>query len=245
MTKWPYPFWIAHRGAGELAPENTLAAFRLGALHGYRAFECDVKLSRDGVPFLLHDANLRRTTPRHESPAELDWSELSQLDAGSWHSANNAGEPLPTLANIATYCLHNDYAINLEIKPVPGHEKQTGHVVAQHALKLWAGKQLPPLISSFQVEALEAARQAAPSIPRALLLGALSHDGIQQALALACVAVVCNHKKLEDSAFALAKAANLRVLAYTVNEAAQIERLKALGIDGIITDAVDRFSPIS
>ena len=54
--------WIAHRGAGKLAPENTLAAFRLGASHGYRAFECDVKLSADGVPFLLHDATLDRTT---------------------------------------------------------------------------------------------------------------------------------------------------------------------------------------
>ena len=49
LTDWPYPFWIAHRGAGKLAPENTLAAFRLGAQHGYRMFECDAKLSADGV----------------------------------------------------------------------------------------------------------------------------------------------------------------------------------------------------
>ena len=62
MKHWPYPLWIAHRGAGKLAPENTLAAFRLGAAHGYRAFECDVKLSADGVPFLLHDAELDRTS---------------------------------------------------------------------------------------------------------------------------------------------------------------------------------------
>ena len=60
LAFWPYPRWIAHRGAGKLAPENTLAAFRLGAEHGYRMFECDVKLSRDGVPFLLHDATLAR-----------------------------------------------------------------------------------------------------------------------------------------------------------------------------------------
>lgn len=61
-SSWPYPHWIAHRGAGKLAPENTLAAFRLGAQHGYRMFECDAKLSADGVPFLLHDATLERTT---------------------------------------------------------------------------------------------------------------------------------------------------------------------------------------
>ncbi|HQC99297.1 MAG TPA: glycerophosphodiester phosphodiesterase family protein, partial [Aquabacterium sp.] len=62
MSPWPYPFWIAHRGAGRLAPENTLAAFRLGARHGYRMFECDAKLSADGVVFLLHDSTLERTT---------------------------------------------------------------------------------------------------------------------------------------------------------------------------------------
>ena len=74
MDAWPYPLWIAHRGAGKLAPENTLAAFRVGAAHGYRVFECDVKLSADGVPFLLHDATLERTTTgaRHGRRARLE-----------------------------------------------------------------------------------------------------------------------------------------------------------------------------
>src|SRR3989344_3112753 len=58
LAPWPYPRWIAHSGAGKLAPENTLTAFRLGAQHGYRMFECDAKLSADGVPFLMHDATL-------------------------------------------------------------------------------------------------------------------------------------------------------------------------------------------
>ena len=83
-TAWPYPRWIAHRGAGKLAPENTLAAFRLGASHGYRAFECDVKLSADGVPFLLHDTTLERTTSGQGTASQLTWGELSRLDAGGW-----------------------------------------------------------------------------------------------------------------------------------------------------------------
>ena len=74
---WPYPLWIAHRGAGRLAPENTLAAFRLGASHGYRAFECDVKLSADGVPFLLHDSTLERTSSGQGTASHLSWGELS------------------------------------------------------------------------------------------------------------------------------------------------------------------------
>ena len=87
---WPYPRWIAHRGAGTLAPENTLAAFRVGASHGYRMFECDVKLSRDGVPFLLHDDTLERTTDLSALPlgaapvaGHHPWQALSELDAGA------------------------------------------------------------------------------------------------------------------------------------------------------------------
>ena len=67
MNHWPYPRWVAHRGAGKLAPENTLAAFRLGAQYGFRMFECDVKLSADGVPFLMHDATLDRKSTRLNS----------------------------------------------------------------------------------------------------------------------------------------------------------------------------------
>ncbi len=97
MKPWPYPLWIAHRGAGKLAPENTLAAFRKGAAHGYRMFECDVKLSADGVPFLMHDATLERTTSGRGTGGDRPWAELSMLDAGSWHSRRYAGEPLANL----------------------------------------------------------------------------------------------------------------------------------------------------
>ena len=135
MNDWPCPLWIAHRGAGKLAPENTLAAFRLGAQHGYRAFECDVKLSADGVPFLLHDATLQRTTSGQGLAAQHTWAELSQLDAGSWHSRAYAGEPLPSLQAIARFCLRNGFALNIEIKPTPGTEVDTGREVALAAAR--------------------------------------------------------------------------------------------------------------
>ena len=134
---WPYPRWIAHRGAGKLAPENTLAAFKLGAGHGYRMFECDVKLSSDEVPFLLHDSTLERTTSGHGTAGEQPWNALAQLDAGSWHSPSFAGEPLPTLEAIARFCLDKGHCLNIEIKPTPGLERHTGEVVAHHAARLW------------------------------------------------------------------------------------------------------------
>jgi len=248
---WPYPFWIAHRGAGKLAPENTLAAFRLGAQHGYRMFECDAKLSADGVPFLMHDATLTRTTHGMEklakggSPTGGDhaWAMLSQLDAGSWHSRAFAGEPLPTLENAARYCRANGYALNIEIKPTPGTEYRTGQAIGAHAARLWEGADRPPLLTSFSKEALQGACDSAPSLPRGLLLDALPGDWLESALALGCAAVVCNHAWWNADSVAKARGAGLRTLSYTVNDEAAARRLIDLGTDGIITDRVDLFSP--
>jgi glycerophosphoryl diester phosphodiesterase len=242
-TPWPYPLWIAHRGAGKLAPENTLAAFRLGASHGYRAFECDVKLSADGVPFLLHDSTLERTSSGRGTAASLSWSALSQLDAGGWHSRAFAGEPLATLDGVATYCLHNGFALNIEIKPTPGDEVATGAKVATEVARLWAGEATPPLLSSFSPEALRAAGDADARWPRALLLDGLRGGWFDEAMALGCVAVVTNHQVMDAAVIAQLHDAGLRALVYTVNDAPTAQRLLALGIDGIITDAVDRFSP--
>ena len=244
---WPYPLWIAHRGAGKLAPENTLAAFRVGASHGYRAFECDVKLSADGVPFLLHDATLQRTTPERGTAGERSWAELSRVDAGGWHSRAFAGEPLPSLEAIAAYVLRNGFALNIEIKPTPGQELETGRVVAREAARLWAASRhapvAPPLLSSFRPESLQGARETAPDLPRALLLDTLWSGWFDIARALDVRACVTNHAVMDEALIAQLHGAGMRTLVYTVNDPAEAQRLLNLGIDGIITDAVDRFSP--
>ena len=241
---WPYPRWVAHRGAGKLAPENTLAAFRYGASHGYRMFECDVKLSSDDVPFLMHDATLNRTTNGRGVGGEAPWSVLSQLDAGSWHSRAFAGEPLASLESIARYCLHNSYFLNIEIKPTPGTERHTGEVVARHAQRLWKGVSVPPLLTSFSLQALEGAQAAAPQLPRGLLLDTLRVGWIESALMLGCVAVVCNYALWDTSTVTQAKSAGFKTLSYTVNDEWAAQRLIDLGTDGIITDRVDLFSPV-
>lgn len=247
LPAWPYPRWIAHRGAGKLAPENTLAALRLGAQHGYRMFECDVKLSADGVPFLLHDSTLTRTTNAAANTAptagEHPWHTLSQLDAGTWHSRHYAGEPLPTLQAVARYCLHNGYFLNIEIKPTPGTEHHTGTTVANHAAQLWQGAAVPPLLTSFEVSALEGAQAAQPQLPRGLLLDTLWTGWLECARRLGCQAIVCNHELWNPDTVAQARNAGLRTLSYTVNDPATAQRLLALQTDGIITDRVDHFSP--
>ncbi len=235
---------VAHRGAGRLAPENTLAAIRLGRSFGYRMIEVDVKLSGDGVAFLLHDATLDRTTSG-TGRAELPWAELSRLDAGAWHSPAYVGEPIPTLLAVARWCAANEVACNIEIKPMPGRERETGAAVALDAADFWRGQAVQPMLSSFSMAALLAAREAVPALARAHLFdrGALPGDWADRLERLECAALDCDYRDATPEVVALAHRQGLAVMTYTANDPAEVEQLKALGVDCIITDAVDRIAP--
>lgn len=245
MTPWPYPRWIAHRGAGKLAPENTLSAFRLGARYGYRMFECDAKLSADGEVFLMHDATLDRTSNSSGIGGDQNWHALSQLDAGGWHSREYAGEPLPRLEALARFCLASGHHLNIEIKPTPGTERATGEIVAREAARLWHGQAVPPLLTSFKPESLAGAQAVAPALPRGLLLETLRDGWLEEAQALGCVAVVCNYALWDAAMVGRVHAQGMRAWSYTVNDESVAQHLMALGTDGIITDRVDLFSPAS
>ncbi len=240
---WPLPRWVAHRGAGKLAPENTLAAFRVGAAHGWRAFECDVKLRADGAPFLLHDATLERTTPERGTAGDRPWAELSRLDAGSWHSRGYAGEPLPSLAAIAAYVQRNGFALNIEIKPTPGQELATGRAVGAWCAAHGTASGSPLLFSSFRPEALQGALETAPAVPRALLLDTLWDGWEAVAAALGCIGVVTHHRLFDASLAARLQALGLHGACYTVNDAAEAQRLLHMGVASVISDAVDLLSP--
>jgi glycerophosphoryl diester phosphodiesterase len=164
LPPWPYPRLCAHRGAGKLAPENTLTAMRVGHAHGYRMVEFDVKLSADNVAFLLHDATLERTT-----------SGRGRADAAKF-----AGEMVPTLAAIARWARAHAVRCNVEIKPTPGRERETGAAVALDCAQLWRDADVMPLLSSFSEVALAAAHDAVPTLPRALLVDELHADWLQR-----------------------------------------------------------------
>ena len=161
---WPYPRIFAHRGGGSLAPENTLAAIRLGQQLGYAAHEFDVKLSLDDRTILLHDTTLERTTDGSGRAADLPFEELRKLDAGGWHSEAFRGEAPPSFEDAARLLLSKGTMAHIEIKPTPGFDRETGRQVALAARELWKGAATPPLFSSFSFEALMAAREAAPDL---------------------------------------------------------------------------------
>jgi glycerophosphoryl diester phosphodiesterase len=115
-------------------------------------------------------------------------------------------------------------------------------VVAREAERLWSGR-TPPLMSSFEPEALEGARDAAPQLPRALLIDTLVEGWFERARALGCVAVVANWRLFDRALVERLHAAGLWALCYTVNDPSAARQLLEWGLDGLITDAVDRFAP--
>ncbi|WP_192459506.1 glycerophosphodiester phosphodiesterase [Musicola keenii] len=243
MNSWPYPAIVAHRGGGALAPENTLAAIDVGARHGHRMMECDAKLSQDGQIFLLHDDTLERTSNGWGVAGELPWDKLVGLDAGAWFSGQFRGERLPLLSEVARRCAQYDMAVNIEIKPTTGCEGETGRAVALAARELWRAQPIAPLLSSFSVEALEAAQQAAPELPRGLLLDEWDDDWLALTKRLGCVSIHLNHKLLDDARVKQLKDAGLHILVYTVNQPERARMLLQWGVDCICTDRIDLIGP--
>ncbi|UCZ77370.1 glycerophosphodiester phosphodiesterase [Dickeya zeae] len=240
---WLYPAIVAHRGGGVLAPENTLAAIDVGAQHGHKMIEFDAKLSQDGHIFLLHDDTLERTSNGWGVAGELPWDKLVGLDAGSWYSSQFQGERLPLLSEVAKRCEQYGMAANIEIKPTTGCDEQTGRVVALAARELWRNHPVAPLLSSFSVEALAAAQQAVPELPRGLLLDEWEDDWRNLTTRLGCVSIHLNHRLLDEARVRELKDAGLRILVYTVNQPDRARTLLQWGVDCICTDRIDLIGP--
>lgn len=242
MAAYPLARWIAHRGGGCLAPENTLEGFRLAARLGFRAVEFDVMLTRDGVPVLIHDETLERTTDGQGRVCERDWAELAGLDAGRWLHRAWAGVGIPRLDEVLVLCSSLGLGVNVEIKPAAGHDEATGRAVAERLTALWPAG-LPAVVSSFSEPALAAARAAAPGQTRALLVEALPEDWRERLARLGCSLLHGRAADLDATALAALGAAGVPVAAYTVNRAEDAARCFALGIAALFTDRLDCLGP--
>lgn len=240
---WSHPRLIAHRGGALLAPENTLPAFAEAARRGYRAIECDVALTSDGVPVLLHDATLKRTAGLDARLADTPLATVAGLEAGAWFAPRFAGTHIPTLEQAIAAWQRDGQQALIELKVHKGDDaERLGRIAAQVVLRCWRGE--PPLFISFNATALAAAAQAAPQVPRALLLGAPWPEDWRSRAAAACAdALDIEHTLATGERIAAVHAAGLQLIAWTVNDPARARDLLALGVDAITTDAIDRIAP--
>lgn len=230
-----YPRIIAHRCGGALAPENSLAGLRLAARLGCRGVEFDAMLAADGVPVLIHDETLERTTSGRGRVAAATSLELAELDAGGRHHRAFAGETLPTLDEALQLCAALDLWANVEIKPSAGREAETGRLVARHA----ARAQGKLLLSSFSPVALSAAAEEASQLPRAMLVEEIPDDWRQRMAESGACGLHCAARLLEAEAAQAVRAAGFPLACYTVNRRDEGERLFAMGVSAVFSDRPD------
>jgi glycerophosphoryl diester phosphodiesterase len=226
------PLIIGHRGASAAAPENTMAAFREAIAVGADGIEFDVRLTRDGVPVVIHDRSLHRTARLPHRIADLTWSELQQVD-----------QTVPSLDELLTLFESNNLLMYLELKcdspaqRVPLAEASC-KLINKHSLKERV------IVGCFDLPALKVVRTIDPEIKTAASFelsvstaSPLSDQRIlDQAAAVEASALALYHRLARKRLVEKAKQAGLWVAVWTVDNNAWVERARALGIDALITN---------
>lgn len=235
------PIILAHRGASAYAPENTLSAFRLAMDQGADGVELDVTLSADGVPVIIHDDSLNRTTSGQGPVSQHSLAKLKALDAGysSHFGARFSGERIPTLEE-AFASLPAPAIINVELK----RDRSAGKELARRVVALIHQHALADrvLISSFQFSSLRQVKALDAALPVGLLYdSALAGPRLARCLAgsLAHEAHHPSFDRLNQAGIAWYHAQGWRVNTWTVNDEADLKRLAAAGVDGLITNRPD------
>jgi glycerophosphoryl diester phosphodiesterase len=233
------PAIIAHRGASAAAPENTLAAFNLAVALNADAVELDVKLSKDGVPVVMHDATVDRTTDGKGRVSDLTLADLKALDAGSWKEAKFAGERVPRLAEVFE-AVSSRIWINVELTNYTTRGDGLAAVVVGLIQQMKLQNRV--LLSSFDPLNLRKVRQLDPSLPVAQLT---SHDQpifLREAWLAFFIPHEARHPEdvqLGQKGVAYFKKRGYRVNVWTVNNPDDLRRLADEGVDGLITDVPD------
>jgi glycerophosphoryl diester phosphodiesterase len=231
---WTTPAVVAHRGYSKLAPENTLAAARLATSAGAEFVEGDTQPSSDGVPFVLHDASLSRTSNGFGFVRSTTSATLDDLDAGSWFGAAYAGERLPRLTAFLDTVHQGPSDLVIELKGSHTWE-QVARVVAEIRASGMAER---TVIQSFEEQGLRDAHELAPEISLALLRNTIDADPVAAVRAVGAVAYLpsWNALKGRPKAIAALSAAGIAIVPFTVDDPNEWAAMRELGIDGIITN---------
>lgn len=210
----------AHRGASAEAPENTLRAFQLAIELDTHGIELDVRLSADGVPVVIHDERLDRTTSGHGHVAEMTVEELRQLDAG-------AGHGVPTLTEVIDL-VGARAALDIEIKTA-GAEAATLASLAALGYDSWA-------ISSFDWDVLRAVRALSDQAELWPLTHVVSTDAIRFAEEIRAPLVAVHHRSVDAEVVERLRALGRGIMAWTVNDIDRAREFDAMGITAVCTD---------
>ena len=233
---------LAHRGAREQAPENTIPAFEKAAELGADGVELDVQLTADGVPVVFHDRAVERLTGGVGYLTEMTLSQVKALDAGSRFSPRFAATRIPTLDEVFEE-LGDRLLFNIELKSLSAHSRGLEHAVVQSIQRHDMADRV--VISSFNLLSLRHVRRLAPG----LALGCLYYaPGLPQPLSKGWLArpIIGRHEAhhphfsiVNGAYMRWARQHRYRVNVWTVNEPEDIQRMRDLGVDAIMSDRPD------
>lgn len=219
----------SHRGFSALAPENTLASLE-GAIQAHSDYaEIDIQQTKDGHLVLMHDRSLWRTTGLNKSISSLTLKELKELDAGSWFSKEFIGTTIPTLEEAFRYCKGRIH-LSLDIK-----SSKEDHDLAEKLVSLIEeyeyGRQCT--ISSTDYGLLTKIKELNPELRTGLIMSA-AYGNFYRSEFVDFYSIRSDFitKSIVDSAHRNGK----EIHVWTVNKVSELERMKALGVDVIITD---------
>ncbi len=242
------PLILGHRGASAVAPENTIAAFTRAFADGAEGIEFDVRLSRDNVPVVIHDANLKRTGLRDSVVHELTSAELAQSDVGSWfatrdpHSAYN-GAKLPLLSQVFEMFRESRKLFYVEMKCETGD----GDKLAEAVVSLTRAAEMTDrvVVESFDLSAIAAVKQCDSGIRTAALFEPKLSQPISTirrskmiaaALAAGAEEIALHHTLASDRLVQKSREAGLEVVVWTVDDARWIERARSLEVKALIAN---------
>ncbi|MBH0010366.1 glycerophosphodiester phosphodiesterase family protein [Salinibacterium sp. SWN1162] len=227
-------FIAGHRGDATVAPENTLEALSLALDSAADYVETDVQLTADGVPVLMHDWTVDRTTDGTGPVWSYTYEELSALDAGSWFGEEFAGASVPTLEQFLNVLRWSTKNAILELKGSWTDEQVA--LVADLVARNGVNDHV--ILGSFDIMTLQAAQRISPELPGMLIVRDIVGDPAQLAAAAGAVAIVTSKKAITGNPALVEQVhdAGLGLLIYTLNDTDTWTDAVALGVDGIITD---------
>lgn len=219
----------AHRGSSRMAPENTMAAIRTSLEELADYVELDVQMTKDQVVVLGHDATLKRVAGINRTIASMTWEELKELDVGSWFSSEFAGERIPSLEDVLDFCKGKIH-LNVEIKNVGPDSLLPEKVVR---LIRERGMEEQCVLTSTSLDYLERIKRLAPEVKTGYILSAAYGDFYfeERADFISIRASFVNRQVVE-----LAHEQGMGVHVWTVNAKSEIERMRMIGVDNLITD---------
>ncbi|WGL61344.1 glycerophosphoryl diester phosphodiesterase [Pigmentibacter sp. JX0631] len=236
LTTTKIPRVIGHRGAKGFAPENTITSFRKAKEIGANWVEFDVKETEDGVLIIMHDDDLDRTTNGSGKLISKKWEAIKNLDAGSWFSSEFKNEKIPTFDQTISVLGQLNLGANVEIKPCPSRETRTAIAIANEIKNKWP-KNLPkPIVSSFSMESLLAAKKIEPNLIIGALFEKLPPDWKKIAKEVKAQTIHLDHEIVTKELIMEIQGEGYPILTYTVNDQTRANYLFELGVSAVFTD---------